>query len=136
MPTMPDRVYIDKEDRSLYEKIENENMFKEKTRKEQFLFAMAIGFESKFKRPFNTREGFFLIKDLRPEDEALINAVALHENNSVEVLSDKEKVFKIAEEYAHAGIKLLADRIESMQSGSFYKQFDKELHEIYDGFFK
>lgn len=137
MPTTPDRVYIDKEDRSLYEKIENENIFKEKTRKEQFLFAMAIGFENDIKQPLSNKEssGLFLLKDLGPEDKALINAVALHESNSIEVLADKGKVFKIAEEYAHAGIKLLVDKIESTQFGSFHKQLEKELHEIYGRLF-
>lgn len=133
MSTEPDRFCIDKEDRVLYEKISGESMFKGKNRKEQFLIAMAIGFHNGVRQSLSNREsgGLFLDKDLRREDEALINALALHEDNSAEVLADKGKVFTIAEEYAHAGIKLLVDEIENTQFGSFYRQFEKELYEIY-----
>jgi dnd system-associated protein 4 len=132
MQKIPDRFYIDKDDRKLYEKIEEEDMFKGRARKEEFLFAMAIGFKNKIHRPLNKRENFFLTKDLKPEDETLINALAIKKHNSVEVLSNKEGVFKIAEEYAHGGIKILSDEIESTQFGSFSKQFEKMLHEIYE----
>ncbi len=49
---------------------------------------------------------------------------------SVDLLSQKEAVYRIAEEYAHAGIKLLADKIRSTQIGSFHKQFEKELRDL------
>lgn len=129
---MADRLHIDVNDRKLYEKIEEQEMFKGRTRKEQFLFAMALGVRNEVTIPLKTKEGFFLIKDLRPEDEALINAVVLWNEGSVDILSDKEKAYKIVEEYAHAGIKLLVDKIESVEFGSFWKQFEKELYEIYE----
>lgn len=132
MPKIPDRLYIDKDDRQLYEKLEEEEMFNGRTRKEEFLFTMAIGFKNKIKRPLDKNEGFFLTKDLRPEDETLINALAIWETNSVDVLSNKEEVFKIAEEYAHGGVRILHDSIGSTQFGSFSKQFEKTLHEIYE----
>lgn len=138
MAKIPDRLNIDKKtDRELYDALDNEKMlrFKDKggirTRKEQFLFAMSIGFKNKSKRPLESKEGFFLLKDMRPDEEALINAVAIADTDSIEVLSKKEDVFKIAEEYAHAGIKLLVDKIQSTQFGSFDKQFEKELLELY-----
>ncbi len=137
MAKIPDRLNIDKTDRELYDALDSEEMlkFKDKggnrTRKEQFLFAMAIGFKNKSKRPLETKEGFFLIKDMRPDEEALINSVAIADTDSLEVLSKKEDSFKIAEEYAHAGIKLLFDKIQSIQLGSFDKHFEKELLELY-----
>lgn len=131
---MADRLHIDVNDRELYDKIEEQEMFKGRTRKEQFLFAMALGVRNDITIPLRTREGFFLAKDLRPEDEALINAVVLWHEGSVDILSDKEKAYKIAEEYAHAGIKLLVDKIESVEFGSFWKQFEKELYETYEKF--
>lgn len=129
MNKTPDRIHVEKGEReNLYDKID---LFKGKSRKEQFLYAMAIGFKNKVNRPLETKEGFFLIKDMRPEDEALINAVAIT-TNSPEVLSDREEVFKIAEEYAHAGIKILYEKIKSTQFGSFDKQLEKELLELYE----
>ncbi len=104
-----------------------------KLRKDEFLFAMAIGFKNKVKPSLKMpKDGFFLTKDLKPEDEALINAMAVWESNSVDVLSNKEEVFKIAEEYAHGGVRILHDSIGSTQFGSFSKQFEKMLHEIHE----
>ena len=129
MTSMPDRINIDKKDRELYDKLEE--IFQGKTRKEQFLFAMAIGFKNNVSRPLGTKEGFFLVKDLRPEDEALLDALAIFEEGP-EILSNKEKIFRIAEEYAHAGIRILADEITSSSFGSFVKKFEKELFELFE----
>lgn len=133
MSTVPDRINIDKGDRSLYQKVVDENIlqFKEKDRKDQFLFAMAIGFANRVRRPLATKEGFFRTEYLRPEDEALICATALHEGN-IEILADKEKVFQVAEEYAHAGIKLLVDELEGPGFANFSKRLERELYETYE----
>jgi len=48
----------------------------------------------------------------------------------IDVLMDDDEVFKIAEEYAHAGIRLLADEIKASSFGSFTKKFEKELFEL------
>lgn len=128
MAKFPDRLYIDKSDRKLYDDDTlNIEIFSGKTRKEQFLFAMAVGFKNKIKRSLDSREGFFLAKDMHSEDEALLDAVALHDKGYAEILSDREEVFKIAEEYAHAGIKLLSNEVTSGQPGSYIKKFEVEL---------
>ena len=133
MATMPYTFNIDKGDRSLYQKVADENVlqFKEKDRKDQFIFAMAVGFANRIKHPLEVKESFFRTEYLRPEDEALICATALHEGN-IEILADKEKVFQVAEEYAHAGIKLLADELEGPGFANFSKRLEKELYETYE----
>jgi len=133
MAKLPDRLDIDKSDRKLYDHdtITNE-ILAGRTRKEQFLFAMAVGFKNEVKRPLDSREGFFLAKDMRSEDEALIDSVAIHDMGSAEVLSDRKAVFRIAEEYAHAGIKVLYDEATSVQPGSFLKKLELELFSLLD----
>ena len=138
MPEIPDRINIDKKDRDLYNKLDNEVMLKSKggarTRKEQFLTAMAIGFKNKVRRPLDSKDGFVLLKDLHSDDMALINSISIYETESVEVLSDIGKVFNIAEEFAHGGIRLLVDKIDSISHGSFEKQFEKEICDLYNRF--
>jgi len=56
----------------------------------------------------------------------------LRYTGSADVLGDREAVFRIAEEYAHAGIRLLYDRATSSQPGSFYKQLEVELFALLD----
>ena len=128
---MPDRFHIDKEDRSYYQKVVQENVvnFSKKNQKEQFLLAMAIGFENGQKRELRAREGFFFSKDLG-EDRTLINSVAIHECGSADILADEKEVFQVAERYASAGIRILADSIEKVQFGRFDKVFEKELTDM------
>lgn len=128
MAKVPDRLSIDKKtDRELYDKMKQE-VFLDVPRKDQFLFAMAFGFMYGIRRKLGAKEGFFLAKDMGPRDEALINAVAVAETGSVAVLANQAEVYQIAEEYAHAGIRLLHDQVTS-QPGSFYKRFERDLFE-------
>jgi len=131
MATIPDRFYIDAADRELYEKLADElELFKSKSRKEQFLFTMAIGFRQGTRVPLAKKEGWFLKKDMKPEDDALVSAVAFAEDGSVDILSDASAVFKVAEEYAHAGIAILCDKVRTGEFGSFSKRFEGELSDV------
>lgn len=128
---VPDRLYIDRADRELYDdQTLKSEVFAQRENRDQFLFAMCLGFKHRVRRHLNSREGFFLAKNLRPKDEALIDSVALHESKSADVLADREQVFLIAEEYAHAGIRLLHGEATSGQPGSFIKRLELELFEL------
>ena len=131
---MPDRFYIDKEDRPYYQKAVDENIinFKNKNQKEQFLLAMAIGFENEQKRELKSRDGFFFSNYLGSEDKTLINALAIHEHGSTDVLANEKEVFNVAEQYASAGIRILVDSINNVQFGKFDKIFEKDLVEMLD----
>jgi len=126
----PDRIYIDIKDRELYDKLQEE-FFPKSTRKEQFLFAMAIGFKKSERIPLETKEGFFLVKDLRKEDKALLTALAMLIEGP-EILVNMEEVYKIAEEYAHAGIKLFIDEYSGPSFASFDKKLEKELFALFE----
>ena len=129
---MPDRLYVDKEDRLYYKKAEDENVinFKNKNQKEQFLLAMAIGFESGQKHELKTRDGFFFSDLLGAEGRTMINALAINETGSADVLADERAVFDIAEQYASAGIRILAESIGKVQFGKFDKVFENDSLEI------
>jgi hypothetical protein len=127
-----DRLHIDKKDKDLYEYLKNE-IFRSSDLKENknlFLFALSIGFNNNAEHPINTKLGFVRAEYLQPKDEALINAIALHTEKTVKVLSNKEDVYKIAEEFAHGGIRILYDEVTSKRPGSFYKRFEKEMYDL------
>jgi len=132
MAEIPDRLNADVRDRDLYDRLQTEGMFKSTDRKDQFLFAMAFGCKSEARLPLDKKDGLVRTSYLRAEDEALMNAVAVHHAGSLEVLADREQVYKIAEEYAHAGIRLLVDWIESQPYGSVETRFEKELRDVFD----
>jgi len=127
-----DRLYIDDEDKELYEKIRNE-IFKNKDNKDLFLFAMAKGFKVHKRSPLQKKFGFVRTEYLLPQDRALLNAIAIYEKGSEDVLLNEEEVFQIAEEYAHYGIQILKGELETSQFGSFDKKLEKELFELFQG---
>ncbi len=132
----PDRLYIDSKDRALYEELEKEifNSPDLKERKNQFFFALAIGFRSKIRQPFNSKEsgGFFRSEYLQPRDSALLDAIAIYATDDVDVITNRDMVFNIAEEYAHAGIRLLYDNVKSGQPGSYFKKLEIDIKRMLD----
>lgn len=130
MPKARDRLFVDKKDLELYKRSKSEDMFRDKDNKDLFILAMAYGYKNNVKRALEAREGYVRTEYLKAEDLALINGLAIS-TESVETLSTPERVFQLAEEYAHAGIRLLVDKIESGSFGSFEKKFEKELHQMY-----
>ena len=71
MPNTPDRLSIDKKDKKLYDSLVDE-IFQNRERKDQFLLAMAIGYENGLRQSLSTREGFFRTEYLKEIDKALI----------------------------------------------------------------
>ena len=135
MAKIPDRINIDKNDREIYNTLDHEEMLRFKggrrTRREQFMFSLAVGFNRGLKNEIKNKEGWFNSRELQPEDYAILNAIAIFHTGSVDVLIQPEQIFKIAEEYAHVGIKILSDKITNTQFGSFNKNFEKELTELH-----
>lgn len=128
-----DRVYIDLDDRPKYHQLENEHFFKNnKENKELFLFAMAVGFKYDRPLPINKREGYILYIRFTPEEMALINAVAFYHTDDIKILNSKQAAFKIAEEYANAGIKIITDELNSSAYGDFSRRIEKRLNGVFE----
>lgn len=137
MSNIPDRFYISDDCRNYYNELDNEKFFKGRTRKEQFLYVMGLGFKNNYNLPIGgKKDGIFFTKDLRIEDEALISAVGVASTGDVNILADKARLFKIAEEYANGGIRLLIDKINQSSFGSFEKQLEKDLVDLYNRIFQ
>jgi hypothetical protein len=135
MAKIPDRINIDKSDREIYNSLDQEEILKSKggrrTRREQFIFSLAVGFNNKIKNEIENKEGWFNARELQPEDYAILNGVALFDSGSIDILAKKDLVFKTAEEYAHAGVRLLNNKIKNIPYGSFDKILEKELDELH-----
>ena len=130
----PDRLFIENNDRQLYEELEKE-IFKNSDlneRKDQFFFAMAIGFKNETRQPLSSKDGFVRSEYLQPKDSALLDAVAIFNTNDVDVITNRDMVFNIAEEYAHAGIRILYDSVKSCQPGSYFKKLEVEINSMID----
>jgi hypothetical protein len=128
----PDRLYIEKKDRErFYDRILSKdsplgrhNGFKNN---DIFLIAMCIGYREKCKEELEKREGYFLEKDLSTEEKCLIYALAVNEENNLEVLLNKKRIYDIAEQYAKGGISLLFNMIFGPSYGTFEKRFEANI---------
>ena len=129
MARKPDRLSIDEDDKALYDEIA-QDVFLGRQNKDRFLFAMAFGFWRGADREIDKREGFVRAEYLTPQDKALIDALAVAEAQSAAVLANRERVYEIAERYAHGGILLLHDHVQSTQFGSFYKGFERDMFDL------
>lgn len=126
MSIIPDRLNIDNTDKEVYEQLKEEKIFKERSNKELFLFAMAVGYKNEIKKKLNSKFGFVRTEYLSEEDLSLIKTVSISKQD-VNILKDMKKVFKISEEYAHTGIKILGNKLKGIQFGSFDKKLEKDL---------
>ena len=88
---------------------------------------MAYGYHNGVSLAVKVYDAFIRTEYLQPEDWVLINSIAVEKAGTVQVLSNHEEVYKIAEEYAHAGIKLLHEQVTSQEPGSYIKRFEKEI---------
>lgn len=120
-------ILIDKDDRKLYERLKEETIFQKKLNKDLFLTAVGYGFKNNVKKAINKTDNTFLrTYYLADEDWAFLKSLAISES-SLDILKDMNEVLNIAEEYAHAGIEILVNEIDSFQIGTFAKKMEKDV---------
>jgi hypothetical protein len=131
----PDRVNIRKSDRDIYKDLREKSTspFKGKDNRVLYMMALAVGFIDGERLEFEPgeKEGFILLKTLEDEDIAIINAIAVAEEDNLSVLADKKKVYTIADEYAAGGIRLLNGEVFGGEYGSYIKKLEGRLVEEY-----
>jgi hypothetical protein len=110
-----DRLSIDKSlIDTLIKKIDSENYLglgtADSQRIDLFLFAMAIGLAEGRRTPLKTSHGFILETAVKPRQLSMMNSVLVNElrkTNEEEKITDKEMLFKVAEEYANTGFQII-----------------------------
>lgn len=105
----PDIIYIRKSDKASFTRLlEKDSPFYGKKKQQLFLMAMATGFNEGKKIEIGVGErdtgGFFRNEYLSPRERVLIKAIAVADSGSLEILSKKKEIYKIAEGYAAGGI--------------------------------
>jgi len=128
-----DRIYIDKKDIGDYERLkQRDSPFANSQNKEIFLAALVIGYHEGGRIELKNKEGYFRTEYLTDEERALIKAIAVSAEGTLNVLLDDQKVYSIAEEYATGGITLLKARVFGGDYGSYTKKLESELLRAYE----
>lgn len=131
--SVQDRFYVAKNNakfiRSLNEK--DNRYLKFSTNKETFFYAMTLGMNNPTEIAGN-REGLFLDTYLNIKDEALLYSVVSEELDSLNELTEKNKVYEIAEKMANSGYKIIEDNINSVNHDNLTMKLFTELDELYE----
>ncbi len=129
----PTLVYIDEKDEKIYHRLrEEESFFKDLESKDIFLAAMTYGYYHQSKIKIDKKQWYFRTSYFDPEDLVLIYSIVITEE-SPDIIDKPERINQIIEEYARGGIFLINNKINSIQFGSFEKEFEKI---IVDGYTK
>lgn len=131
-----DRVFINSNYRSEIEEMKDRDIlgFSMVENKDSFLLAVALGLDSP--ETVKSRDGWFLMKNLKTSDKALLAAVLLGTaNNDTEVdsFADIEKALDLCEQCAEAGFRDLRQRIIDAEKDRdiFERRLMKEMDLLY-----
>lgn len=126
-----DRIYIDKEDKEKYDRLQESSFFQGRTNSQLFLFAICYALKNGGgKYPIKNRLGYFRLESTKDEEILLLKTLAMYDSDNIDILTDDKQVYSIAEEYANFGIKILSDTYESTQYGSFHKIIEKDINDL------
>jgi hypothetical protein len=141
-PRMPDRLNYSTKAKQLLEKIDEANYMglglKSTSRSELFVFAMALGVESKTRtevvNPYTG--GLVLDKSIDSKTRALMYSQFISllkdPDNELDAITDKGHVYKMAEQYANTGFKILADYFDRKKPEDLVWDLFLELDSQYE----
>jgi len=110
-------------------KKEKDSLLFNRSAKEVFIMSMTMGFYNDNKIALESKKEFVRIEYLNDKEKSLIKAIAVCDEENIDVLLDKKKVYSIAEEYAAGGIQHLVDDMLKELEGSAIKKLETQLVE-------
>ncbi len=110
---------VDVANHELFEKLKDyeRSPFYGRTMKDIFIFAMSLGYSEKMRKRLTKRKGTIPEATLDDDEKWLIRTIAIAEEKTLDILFDETKIYEIAEEYANAGIRLLASTLLNDKPG-------------------
>lgn len=141
---IPDRLEYSVKANQLIEKLDDENYMglgtKSITRSALFLFAMALGVETKSPTELKNKYsgGLVLDKSIDGKTQASMYAnfiTSLKDpENELDSVASKADVYKMAEQYANTGFEIIADYVENKKPDDLvwdlFLELDKQYEDI------
>ena len=124
---------VDKNDKDFYEFLEGKNILSGKN-KDLFLFTMGYGYKYGTRVELENRDssGFWRWSHLNMDEKSLVYSLILEEKDNL-IFDDNQDInnmVKIAEEYAHGGVKLLQNLKNSTQIDNFGLRVEQKLFKV------
>lgn len=107
--SLPRDLDIEETEHEKFKELAEEEIFKQSVApmKQIFLYAMALGWYNKTRKPLKKRRASIPSSALRDKELWLLYAIAYTETNDINTILKGEDVAKIVEEYANGGIEEL-----------------------------
>jgi len=137
----PSRIFVSKEVDALIDTIDSKkylDLDKSTTsRMELFLFAMALGIETKTPTIISSlsQGGLVLEQAIKNQEKTLMHACYINlmpESETIDSAADKEKVYSMAQEYANTGFHILEQYMQTKPAGTVVWDLVKELDDQYE----
>jgi len=128
-------VHIDCERREMFDSLQEseDSPFYQTANHDLFMFALGYGRANTMPETIkNEKAAFFGRTSLSERQQAIIEAVAVAEEEDVRVLRDQRMVYETAEEYANAGIELLHGRVFGPADDEPLRELALEVKEHYE----
>lgn len=114
-------ININKDIRERYDNILSGFMFKNnkdiKDMKHIFMLCLSLGYKNKNRKPFDDPVGLLNVSSFDEDDLWTIVAIAVEENNDLQVIKNGPEMKRIASEYSHGGLDELEQLIADYGSG-------------------
>lgn len=101
-------------------------------RGDQFVIAMALGYKAGLKTPLDKKVHLSNWPSMSKSNKVLMKVLAIVDTNDFKIISDEEKVVRIAEEYANTGIKMIQDFEKDSPHDLELDEFENMINNEYD----
>jgi len=135
MSEIPDRFFIEEDDKEIYDNLKSKNTplgkYKKLENKDVFILAVCYGFSLGIKKPIKKKFGYVRPIYFNEKELNILYTIAYNSKDKLGVFSDFKNVYEIIEEYANGGIHILKDKVLSGEFGTFEKKFEAKLVELF-----
>lgn len=135
MSEIPDRFFIEEEDKEIYDNLKSSNTpigkYKKLENKDVFILAVCYGYAYGIRKTLQKRFGYVRPIYFDEKELNILYAIAYDPKIKLEVYSDFKKVYETIEEYANGGIHILKDKVEGGEFGTFEKKFEEKLVQLF-----
>ena len=139
MSEIPDRFFIEEEDKEIYDNLKSKNTplgkYKTLENKDVFILAVCFGYTYGIRKPLEKKFGYVRPIYFKERELNLLYTMGFNSKEKLDAYSDFKKVYEIIEEYANGGLHILKDKVYSGEFGTFEKQFEGKLVNLYREFF-
>jgi len=127
---LPDRLSLEEEKREKFKKIKDHFSFDVKNR-DIFFLALIRGYKNDSMKELEDKGfGVAMTSYLNDKDIAVMTSIAI-EKKGVQVINDTKAIFETAQKYANFGVNILEDNIQEISYGSFDKEFESQIYDLY-----